>query len=366
MRSLLLTGPSPERSGGVATAVRQLLEWLPESPWSDWSYFATDKGGSALPGPIARLTSGVDVAASLRETLAATQPNLLHVSCGSDASGWGLREGLLHAELGRRAGAAVLLHLHASALEELLSPFSRESRLFLKGLRRVSAIAAPAQASLALLEDRGIAASRLFHVPNCVPVTDWKPPPAASSDKLRLCFVGSIEPRKGIAVLIEALRRVNQGAQRVEVLAFGPQACPDDIFACWQDKGKALGLRLMGALPPSDVAEAIRASDGLVLPSLAECQPYSLLEAMAACRPVLATSSGGVSSLLRDGAGQLVQPGDPADLARALTRWCDAPEERLSLARRGWERVQEGHSIGIGRQSFVRAWEGALEEQERT
>src|SRR3989338_783149 len=68
-----------------------------------------------------------------------------------------------------------------------------------------------------------------------------------------------------------------------------------------------------------DIPNLLSASDLVVLPSLSDAFPRVLLEAMAAGKPVIATNVGGVSEILGDGAvGTLVEPGDAAELARAL------------------------------------------------
>jgi len=66
------------------------------------------------------------------------------------------------------------------------------------------------------------------------------------------------------------------------------------------------------------IAAFLGALDLFVLPSHQEAMPLSLLEAMMAGLPILATRVGGVPEALREGSGLLVEPGRPADLARAV------------------------------------------------
>jgi glycosyltransferase involved in cell wall biosynthesis len=69
----------------------------------------------------------------------------------------------------------------------------------------------------------------------------------------------------------------------------------------------------------TDVADLLRASDVFVLPSLAEGFALSLIEALAAGLPVVATRVGGAPEVIENGVnGYLVPPGDPAALARAV------------------------------------------------
>ena len=93
------------------------------------------------------------------------------------------------------------------------------------------------------------------------------------------------------------------------------------------------------------------AVDVVVLPSvdlgnhLHEGIPVSLMEAMAEGIPVVSTTTGGIGELLRDGAGLMVPPGDPAALAEALERLIRSPELRRQLGDAGRRRVSEEFSI---------------------
>ena len=79
------------------------------------------------------------------------------------------------------------------------------------------------------------------------------------------------------------------------------------------------------------------AMDLVVLPSIREGLPLSLLEAMAAGRPVAATRVGGMPEVIEDGVtGRLVPPADPAALAEAIAAILDSPRcaERMGAAGR--------------------------------
>ena len=71
--------------------------------------------------------------------------------------------------------------------------------------------------------------------------------------------------------------------------------------------------------------------DVSVLASLTEGFPNSLVEAMAAGRPVVATNVGGNSDAVRPSTGMLVPPGDPKSFARALERVLDDEDLRRRM-----------------------------------
>ena len=357
---LLLTGPSPGRPGGVATFVRSLAAALAQGQTRlHWELFATDKRGATGSG---RLWAGLDLARRLRASVRRQRPALVHLCCGSDRSGWGLREAAVHVRLARGAGSRVLLHLHASGFERLWG--RRLERLHVaRTLAAADGVAVLSGGQRRLLIDRGLSPARVFVIPNGVAVPAFAPLPRRAvtpEEPLRLLLVGSVEERKGVVELLDALVRVRAArgpVVRVDVL--GPSAAPADRIAGWRSRGQTLGLRLLGSVSPEEVRRRLDASDGLVLPSHAEGLPFVLLEALAASRPVLASAVGAIPELL-EGVGDLVAPGSVTQLAEALVRWIDDAEHRARLAEGGWRRVEATASIDASVAACFRAWAGAL------
>jgi glycosyltransferase involved in cell wall biosynthesis len=95
-----------------------------------------------------------------------------------------------------------------------------------------------------------------------------------------------------------------------------------------------------------DVAPFYAAFDALVLPSSNEGTPVSAIEALAAGRPVVATSVGGVPDVVRDGEdGFLVDPGATDELAERLERLARDPDLRAGMGERGRERVLPRYAV---------------------
>lgn len=89
--------------------------------------------------------------------------------------------------------------------------------------------------------------------------------------------------------------------------------------------------------------------DVAVLPTFQEGFPNSILEAMAAARPVIASAVGGVPDAVVDGeTGLLVPPADPARLAEALAKLLSNPSLRQTLGEAGRSRARrEFHSSNV-------------------
>ncbi len=94
------------------------------------------------------------------------------------------------------------------------------------------------------------------------------------------------------------------------------------------------------------VAQFYAAFDALVLPSGNEGTPVSVIEALAAERPVVATRVGGVPDVVRDGEdGFLVEAGATDDLAERLSRLARDPELRARMGKHGRDRVLPRYAV---------------------
>ncbi|MEU7880387.1 glycosyltransferase [Microbispora bryophytorum] len=149
-----------------------------------------------------------------------------------------------------------------------------------------------------------------------------------------LC-VARLVPEKGLAFLIEAAAILARRGRPCTVVLAGDGPARDALAA----RARALGVdvRLLGAR--TQVGPLLAAADVVVLASLAEGMSNSIMEAMAAGRPVVATDVGGGAELL-EGRGILVPPEDPAALSDGILRVLDDPDlaAGLGTAARAWAR----------------------------
>jgi glycosyltransferase involved in cell wall biosynthesis len=120
------------------------------------------------------------------------------------------------------------------------------------------------------------------------------------------------------------------------------------------------GLGLDGAVAfagERDSAELLPAFDLFVQPSLYESQGLSLLEAMAAGVPSIASNVGGIGDVVRDGeTGLLVPPADPDELAAAIVRLAESPDLGQALAQRASRRVREHFSSETMLDAYARLY----------
>ena len=103
---------------------------------------------------------------------------------------------------------------------------------------------------------------------------------------------------------------------------------------------------LRGTLPEAGVRETLLQSRALVLPSFIEGLPVTLMEALALCRPAIASRVAGIPELLVDGvSGRLVAPGSVPELMAALREFLETPAPLLQrMGEAGRRAVSERHS----------------------
>jgi glycosyltransferase involved in cell wall biosynthesis len=137
----------------------------------------------------------------------------------------------------------------------------------------------------------------------------------------QLLCVATITPRKGHAVLIEALVGLRHLPWRL-VCVGSTQRSPQTAQALRQQiHSVALGerVRILGELASPALEECFAAADLFVLPTHYEGYGMAVAEALAHGLPVIATGTGAIADLVLPAAGRVVAPGDPNSLRQTLS-----------------------------------------------
>jgi glycosyltransferase involved in cell wall biosynthesis len=165
-----------------------------------------------------------------------------------------------------------------------------------------------------------------------------------------LLVVGRLEPQKGHRVLLDALAAIRAEADAVCLVCVGEGGERPALEAQAARLGLSGAVRFVGFR--SDVPRWLAAADVVVLPSFYEGLPLAAMEALAASRPVVATSVDGTPEVVVDGqTGLTVPPGDRVALAAAICRLLRDPllARRLGQAGRRWveERFAEERQVSL-------------------
>jgi glycosyltransferase involved in cell wall biosynthesis len=173
----------------------------------------------------------------------------------------------------------------------------------------------------------------------------------------RLIAVGRLKAPKDFLTLIRAFAALPEGSFEALIVGDGPDrgAVEDEIRRLRLEER----VRLVGER--SDVPALLADSDLFVLSSRSEGLPVSVLEAMAAELPVVASRVGGLAELVVDGeTGILVPPGDIPALSAALGDLVNDRELRRKLGAAGRARAEAHFDLDAFRRAHVELYEQQL------
>ncbi len=174
------------------------------------------------------------------------------------------------------------------------------------------------------------------------------PLPQYKDDKLNVLFVGRMEKRKGLRYLLSTWPAITQQYPQTRLIVVGEGDLREECER-FVAENRLANVVFVGFVSNEDLPRYYHTADIFCAPSTGfESQGIVLLEAMAAGRPVVASSIAGYRSVITDGQeGLLVPPEDDTSLAVAIARLLGEPDmrERMGLAGRltaqhyAWDRV---------------------------
>ncbi len=151
--------------------------------------------------------------------------------------------------------------------------------------------------------------------------------------------VAALEREKGLDVLVRAAGLVLRRRDDCAFVIMGEGRERRRLETLIARSG--LGGRVLLADPVKGLERVLPLFTIYVLPSLEEGMSTSLVAALAAGRPVVATRTGGITEVVGDGEALLVPPGDAGELAGAIAGLLEDPGLRNSLAERGRKRAED-------------------------
>jgi glycosyltransferase involved in cell wall biosynthesis len=189
--------------------------------------------------------------------------------------------------------------------------------------KRFDALAAVSDAGAQRLLDSGVPAEKIKIIANGIDVGAFErgqtPPAISVSGGKVVGVVARLDLQKGFEYLLRAIRELCDTFCALEVVIVGEGPDRKAIEDMVQEYGLQSNVVLAGQ--QSDMPGVYAAMDIFVLPSLNEGLPMTVLESMAASRPVVATRVGAIPSVIKDGEnGLLVDPRDADGLRNAIAR----------------------------------------------
>jgi glycosyltransferase involved in cell wall biosynthesis len=252
------------------------------------------------------------------------------------------RSGLWSRIWPRRRAQARVYTLHGLPDPFLPEPIGSKrlrvrDRLAYQGLdaylaRRSDAVIAPsAFIAREVVERMAYPQSRIVVIPNGV-----DPPPPDPSGSL-VGTISTLYPVKGLDTFLRAAAELHEQEPAVRFAIFGDGPERKRLEALRTSLGLEEAVEFRGETPFEQALAQLRV---YVLPSLLENCPMSLLEAMAAAKPAVATRVGGVPEVA-EGVVALAPPADPRALGQEILGLLRNPAQAAELGERGRARVLE-------------------------
>ncbi|PMP77218.1 MAG: glycosyltransferase family 1 protein, partial [Chloroflexus aggregans] len=155
-----------------------------------------------------------------------------------------------------------------------------------------------------------------------------------------LLYIGTVQPRKNLRRVIEALAIVLAAGYDLDLVIAGKRGwLSEPIERCTVELGLTNRVHFTGYVADADLPALLAGAQAFVFPSLYEGFGMPVLEAMACGTPVITSTMSSLPEVAGD-AALLVDPLDTNAIAQAIIRLCDDEDLRTDLRWRGLARVR--------------------------
>lgn len=292
--------------------------------------------------------------------------------------GWGLG-----VALSTRAPLVVRLHSHSRLVRRLNAvPLDGDTRavcaLEALSIRRGDLVLANSRAlAEAMAADYGYPLARVGVLPLGIDTDRFQPTRTRwlrahlglEDDAPILLYVGRLERRKGVEVLVEAFARLRARHPKATLLlaGFSTDTGPghSSLLEYLKTRAGALGaldrIRFLGHVPYDELPHYYSGCDLFLAPSLYEPFGMVYLEAMACGKTAVGCDAGGVSEIITHGqTGILVPPGDAVALAASLGNLLADPARCRAIGERARQAVKQHFSLGVIAERTEAHYEAAI------
>lgn len=213
--------------------------------------------------------------------------------------------------------------------------------------------------------------TKIYRIPNGVDVSKYQSVVTSKSilrehlrfnhDELVLLHVGSVNSRKGVYDILEALRNIKL-TSKLRFVICGPILENNSFYEKVDElnKNEMLNVDYRGEV--DNIPEYMKAADLFVLASYSEGLPNVVLEAGASGLPSIVTRIGGSVDIIESGKnGIIVNVGDVTQLRKAIETFDNTPDLLKKMGRNAFNTVSKNYSIKFVAESYIKLYKD-LEE----
>jgi len=167
---------------------------------------------------------------------------------------------------------------------------------------------------------------------------------ALGEEDIMLLSTGNLTAVKGHSFLIEAVGKLVRTGRQVKCFIAGQGELQESLAQQISEKNLSKHVYLLGFR--NDILSLLAATDIFCMPSLNEALGYSLLEAMASGRAIVATNAGGIPEVITNNIeGLLVEPGNDEMLFEAIDKLISDKNLRVSMGNNGICKARDFFSL---------------------
>lgn len=215
----------------------------------------------------------------------------------------------------------------------------RKSEIALLKLTRASLITAPNSYEVGSLEEMGF--SNVVLLPNGINLEDWRGKNENQNKIFTFCSVGRIEEQKGFEYLIDAVKLINDKYDiPFELLIAGDGSLKNHLISRVVTLGIESKVKFLGRKSQANIRTLYSKSNAIVIASLWETTPLTLLEAWAMKIPVVSTDVGILRNEKNYRVAIIAKNGDAKSLANAMLKAMRDNESAVKVARTAYEEVR--------------------------
>lgn len=303
---LLMLGAAPETRGSISAVV---AAYRAHGLFKRWpiDYSATHSDGTFAE----RCSLFLKAGRYLVGALAQGTPIVVHAHIAT--SGFWRDAALVAPALAARK--AVLLQLHGAGFERFYDDSDPAARALIRALfEHAASVIVPCESLRAWVRST----ARNAHVVSLPTPLSFEPVTKDPHRPSLVLFLGHLAPDRGILDLLEAVAALRDDVPEIRLVCAG-DGNRIAVARYAERLGIAEAVKFTGWVGPSGKRALFESAAVLAAPAYDAALPVSLLEAMAAGVPVVASAVGGMPEVIVDGVtGLLIPPGDTATLARSL------------------------------------------------
>lgn len=205
---------------------------------------------------------------------------------------------------------------------------------FIKSYDYIDKFICPSRFYMKKLNEFGIDKTKLVCIPNFIDESKYE---YSSKEEDYFLYVGRLIEEKGIEMLVEAMKSINNG--NLVIAGTGP--LKDKLYEKIR-KNNISNVKMTGFLDSSKVKELLSRCRFLVIPSIwYENCPMVVLEAMACGKPVIGSDMGGIPELVMDNVNGLIfKNNDINDLIKKINYMNENKKMRFKMGQEGREMVE--------------------------